>query len=119
MVTFLSGGTGTPKLLSGIIGNEDVVVVGNTGDDIEIGNMIVCPDLDTVMSLFSGLLDRKKWWGVENDTFQTHKLLVEFAEKSGWNGEAHITASASRIITVITCHCNHSSQLKHSLLSRS
>ena len=87
MVTFLSGGTGTPKLLSGVIGNEDIIVVGNTGDDIEMGNMIICPDLDTVMYLFSGLLDRKKWWGMENDTFKTHKLLTEFAEKSGWNGE--------------------------------
>ena len=97
MVTFLSRGTGKPKLLSGIIGNEDVVVVGNTGDDIEIGNMIVCPDLDTVMYLFSGLLDRKKWWGVENDTFQTHKLLVEFAEKSGWNGEPQFLPEEDQI----------------------
>tara|TARA_B000000460_G_C21487074_1_gene379810 strand:- start:196 stop:1185 length:990 start_codon:yes stop_codon:yes gene_type:complete len=86
MITFLSGGTGTPKLLSGMPHNADTVVIGNTGDDIEMGDLLVCPDLDTVMYLSSGILDRKKWWGIKGDTFDTHDYLVGLAKEKGWNG---------------------------------
>ena len=45
MVTFLSGGTGTPKLLAGA-DRRDVTVVANTGDDVVLGGHLVCPDLE-------------------------------------------------------------------------
>ena len=54
MVTFLSGGTGTPKLLAGARragALSGSTVVGNTGDDVELGGLLVCPDLDTVLFL--------------------------------------------------------------------
>ena len=86
MITFLSGGTGTPKLLSGMPHNADTIVIGNTGDDIEMGDLLVCPDLDTVMYLSSGILDRKKWWGIKGDTFDTHDYLVGLAKEKGWDG---------------------------------
>ena len=77
-VTFLSGGTGTPKLLDGLEGTEtgDVSVVVNTGDDIEISGNLVCPDIDTVLYTLSGRIDRDKWWGIEDDTHETHESLT-------------------------------------------
>ena len=69
MITLLSGGTGTPKLLSGMAQKSETIVIGNTGDDVEIGDLLVCPDLDTVMYLSAGILDQKKWWGIKEDTF--------------------------------------------------
>ena len=83
MITLLSGGTGTPKLLSGMAQNSDTVVIGNTGDDVEMGDLLVCPDLDTVMYLSAGVLDQKKWWGIEEDTFDTHERMVRLAKKNG------------------------------------
>ncbi|MDZ7688465.1 MAG: 2-phospho-L-lactate transferase [Halobacteriales archaeon] len=80
-VTFLSGGTGTPKLLDGLDTADadvgDVSVVVNTGDDIEISGNLVCPDVDTVLYTLSGRIDRGKWWGIEGDTHTTHESLTE------------------------------------------
>jgi LPPG:FO 2-phospho-L-lactate transferase len=82
MVTFLSGGTGTPKLLSGadsIFDPASTTVVGNTGDDVELGGLLVCPDVDTVLFLRGGELDRETWWGIDGDTAVTHEELKELA----------------------------------------
>jgi LPPG:FO 2-phospho-L-lactate transferase len=82
MVTFLSGGTGTPKLLAGV-DREDVTVVGNTGDDVFLGGHLVCPDLDTVLFMQGGVLDRETWWGIDGDTHETHEALHALAEDAG------------------------------------
>jgi len=87
MVTFLSGGTGTPKLLWGadaVFDFADATVVGNTGDDVELGGHLVCPDLDTVLFLCGGVLDRETWWGIEGDTAATHEELHALAEAGGF-----------------------------------
>ncbi|MFC7142164.1 2-phospho-L-lactate transferase [Halosimplex aquaticum] len=86
MVTFLSGGTGTPKLLSGadaVFDPDETAVVGNTGDDVELGGHLVCPDVDTVLYLRGDRLDREMWWGIADDTATTHEELVSIAEEAG------------------------------------
>jgi len=86
MVTFLSGGTGTPKLLDGadeLFPPEETTVVGNTGDDVELGGLLVCPDVDTVLFLGADELDRETWWGIEGDTARTHDELQAVAEAAG------------------------------------
>jgi LPPG:FO 2-phospho-L-lactate transferase len=85
-VIVLSGGTGTPKLLQGIrrlVQDEDITVIVNTAEDIVISGAFVSPDVDTILYLFSGSLDVRKWWGIRNDTFYTNKSLKElgFSEK--------------------------------------
>ena len=85
-LSFLAGGTGTPKLLSGVrrlLDPGDVAVVGNTGDDVEIGGHLVCPDLDTVLFDGGGVLDRERWWGIADDTTATHDRLHELAAGAG------------------------------------
>ncbi|WP_415382926.1 2-phospho-L-lactate transferase [Halosimplex sp. TS25] len=87
MVTFLSGGTGTPKLLSGadaVFEPSETAVVGNTGDDVELGGHLVCPDVDTVLYLRGDRLDRETWWGIADDTATTHEKLVSLAEAAGF-----------------------------------
>jgi LPPG:FO 2-phospho-L-lactate transferase len=86
MVTFLSGGTGTPKLLSGadaVFDPAETTVVGNTGDDVELGGLLVCPDLDTVLFERGGVLDRETWWGIDGDTEGTHDYLHDLASAAG------------------------------------
>ncbi len=83
MVTFLAGGTGTPKLLDGatrLWDADDVTVVANTGDDVELGGHLVCPDVDTVLFAGGGVLDRELWWGIADDTTATHDELRRLAD---------------------------------------
>jgi LPPG:FO 2-phospho-L-lactate transferase len=60
-----------------------VTVVGNTGDDVVLGGHLVCPDLDTVLFLQGGVLDRERWWGIADDTTSTHDRLLELADAGG------------------------------------
>src|SRR6056297_821410 len=86
MVTFLSGGTGTPKLLDGAavaFSPEETTVVANTGDDIELGGLFVSPDVDTLLFQGGGILDRETWWGIEGDTHRTNAALSEIASAAG------------------------------------
>ncbi len=74
----LSGGTGTPKLLNGIrqyIPDEEITVIVNTAEDLWMSGNLICPDIDTVIYLFAGMLDTDKWWGIKQDTFNTHNAL--------------------------------------------
>jgi LPPG:FO 2-phospho-L-lactate transferase len=76
MITFLSGGTGTPKLLRGmqkVMARDEISVIVNTAEDIWISGNHISPDVDTVMYLFAGILNTDTWWGIRNDTFTTHE----------------------------------------------
>ncbi|GGM54603.1 LPPG:FO 2-phospho-L-lactate transferase [Halarchaeum rubridurum] len=98
MPTFLSGGTGTPKLLAGAAGVFDpaeTTVVANTGDDVELGGFLVSPDLDTVLFDRGGVLDREFWWGIEGDTHETHDELDRLADRAGLDaGPRYLDAAA-------------------------
>jgi LPPG:FO 2-phospho-L-lactate transferase len=96
MVTFLSGGTGTPKVLAGaadVFPPEETPVVANTGDDVELGGHLVCPDLDTVLFLDGGVLDTERWWGIEDDPAETHEELGRIAAAAGLDGEPRYLSS--------------------------
>ncbi|HET7322946.1 MAG TPA: 2-phospho-L-lactate transferase [Halococcus sp.] len=96
MVTFLSGGTGTPKLLTGatsVFDPEATTVVCNTGDDVELGGLFVCPDLDTVLFERGGVLNRERWWGIDGDSTETHDELRALSERAGFESEPHYLSS--------------------------
>ncbi|MCM2464741.1 2-phospho-L-lactate transferase [Methanoculleus oceani] len=79
MITFLSGGTGTPKLLRGmreLLDDRDIAVIVNTAEDTWLSGNHLSPDIDTVMYLFAGILDTNRWWGIRNDSYITHDLLA-------------------------------------------
>jgi LPPG:FO 2-phospho-L-lactate transferase len=79
MVLFLSGGTGTPKLIRGmleVVAEEEIKVIVNTGDDLWVSGNLVCPDIDTVLYTLVKIID-DKWWGIKGDTFQTFEKLNE------------------------------------------
>ncbi len=78
MITLLSGGTGTPKLLWGmrdLVEDSDLTVVVNTAEDIWMSGNHLSPDIDTVIYLCAGLIDTATWWGIRGDTFLTHEAL--------------------------------------------
>ncbi|MGZ4165218.1 MAG: 2-phospho-L-lactate transferase [Solirubrobacteraceae bacterium] len=70
-VVVLAGGTGGAKLARGmldVVGADDLVVVANTGDDIEIYGAYVSPDPDLVAFWLADLID-ERGWGLSGDTF--------------------------------------------------
>lgn len=84
MLTFISGGTGTPKLLQGmmkILPQEEISVIVNTGEDTEISGTYISPDLDTVVYTLAGIVDDEKWYGIEGDTFLGHDTLSKLGHE--------------------------------------
>ncbi|MFB6162329.1 MAG: 2-phospho-L-lactate transferase [Halococcoides sp.] len=98
MVTVLSGGTGSPKLLAGsesVFPAAETTVVANTGDDVALGGLLVCPDVDTVCFLGGDELDRETWWGIDGDTTATHEELQRLASAADLpSGPTYLPAAA-------------------------
>jgi LPPG:FO 2-phospho-L-lactate transferase len=72
-VVALAGGVGAGKFLRGLIRvvpPGDVTVVVNTGDDIDLFGLRICPDLDSVMYWLSGVADRQRGWGRAEESFR-------------------------------------------------
>jgi LPPG:FO 2-phospho-L-lactate transferase len=70
-VVVLAGGTGGAKLARGmldVVGADDLVVIANTGDDIEIYGAYVSPDPDLVTFWLADRID-ERGWGLKDDTF--------------------------------------------------
>jgi len=82
MITFLSGGAGTPALIRGvrqILYDSEIAVVANTAEDLWISGGHCAPDIDTAVFLFAGILDSGRWWGIKGDTYATHNYLPKVA----------------------------------------
>lgn len=78
MITILSGGTGTPKLIQGIkkiYDQNKINVIVNTLENDYFSEVYVAPDIDTVMYTFADMINDKTWYGVKNDTFITNEEL--------------------------------------------
>ena len=78
-VVVLAGGTGGAKLARGLIGAlapDELVVIANTGDDIEIYGAYVSPDPDLVSFWLADRIDARGW-GLEGDTFNVMDGLRE------------------------------------------
>jgi LPPG:FO 2-phospho-L-lactate transferase len=76
-IVVLAGGTGGGKLARGmldVVGHDDLVVVANTGDDIEIYGAYVCPDPDMVTFWLADQID-DRGWGLDGDTFAVMEAL--------------------------------------------
>ena len=86
-VVVLAGGTGGAKLARGmldVVGPEDLVVIANTGDDIDIYGAHVSPDPDLV-SFWLGDLINERGWGIEGDTFEVMEALRKLGAEVWFN----------------------------------
>ncbi len=78
-VVVLAGGTGGAKLARGmldVVGGESLVVVANTGDDVEVHGAHVSPDPDLCTFWLADRIDARGW-GLEGDTFNVMDGLRE------------------------------------------
>ena len=80
MITVLSGGTGTPKLLQGlkeIVNPSQLNIIVNTLENNYFSGVYVSADIDTVLYTMSDMINEEVWYGVKDDTFITHERLAE------------------------------------------
>jgi LPPG:FO 2-phospho-L-lactate transferase len=77
-VVMLTGGTGGAKLARGMfdVVGEQLVVIANTGDDVEVYGAHVSPDPDLVTFWLADRID-ERGWGLEHDSFHAMDQLRE------------------------------------------
>jgi LPPG:FO 2-phospho-L-lactate transferase len=82
----LAGGTGGAKLARGMLDvvGSDLVVIANTGDDVEIHGGYVSPDVDLVTFWLADRID-ERGWGLRGDTFRVMEALRELGEDVWFN----------------------------------
>lgn len=93
-IAVLAGGIGGARFLRGLVrltGTEDgpaadITVIGNTGDDIWVHGLRVCPDLDTVMYTLGGGISEERGWGREGETFTVKEELQAYGVEPTWFG---------------------------------
>lgn len=92
-VTVLSGGVGGARFLQGLLrlversgADSRVTVVANTGDDLWLHGLKVCPDLDTVMYTLGGGIDPERGWGRRDETWHAREELAEYGVEPTWFG---------------------------------
>ena len=83
MITVLAGGTGSVKLVRGLVAQESKVnVISNVGDNYWLYGQYVCPDIDTIIYGLADLLDQERGWGIKKDTFNFLRQMEVFGEET-------------------------------------
>ena len=85
-MVLLAGGTGGAKLARGLLDEvgADLVVIANTGDDVEVHGGYVSPDPDLVLYWLADRID-ERGWGIRGDTFAVMDALRELGEDVWFN----------------------------------
>ncbi|WP_432930241.1 2-phospho-L-lactate transferase [Microbispora sp. CA-135349] len=88
-IVSLAGGIGGARFLRGLKAaapDSEITVIGNTGDDITLFGLRVCPDLDTVMYTLGGGIDEEQGWGRAGETFTVKEELAAYGMEPQWFG---------------------------------
>jgi LPPG:FO 2-phospho-L-lactate transferase len=84
----LAGGVGAARFLLGLrqaaAPDAEITVIGNTGDDITLFGLRVCPDLDTVMYTLGGGINAQQGWGRADETFSIRAELAAYGASPDW-----------------------------------
>jgi LPPG:FO 2-phospho-L-lactate transferase len=86
-ITVLAGGIGAARFLRGLKAaapDAQITVVGNTGDDITLFGLRVCPDLDTVMYTLGGGINPEQGWGRADESFAIRDELAAYGAGPSW-----------------------------------
>ena len=95
-ITVLAGGVGGARFVRGLLAHlaqgepalrdSVVTVIGNTGDDITLFGLRVCPDLDTVMYTLGGGIEEAQGWGRRDETHVLQAELAAYGVQPQWFG---------------------------------
>ncbi|MFJ6581537.1 2-phospho-L-lactate transferase [Streptomyces sp. NPDC091368] len=88
-IVVLAGGIGGARFLRGLkqaAPDAEITVIGNTGDDIHLFGLKVCPDLDTVMYTLGGGINEEQGWGRTDESFTVKEELAAYGVGPEWFG---------------------------------
>ncbi|MCY0955706.1 MULTISPECIES: 2-phospho-L-lactate transferase [unclassified Streptomyces] len=88
-IVVLAGGIGGARFLRGLksaVPEAEITVIGNTGDDIHLFGLKVCPDLDTVMYTLGGGINEDQGWGRTDESFTVKEELAAYGVGPTWFG---------------------------------
>ena len=94
-ITALAGGVGGARFLRGLrshldhtpsLSDSTITVIGNTGDDITLFGLRVCPDLDTVMYTLGGAINEEQGWGRADESHTVQDELAAYGAQPQWFG---------------------------------
>jgi LPPG:FO 2-phospho-L-lactate transferase len=88
-ITVLAGGIGGARFLRGVRAarpGDDITAIVNTGDDITLHGLRVCPDLDSVMYTLGEGIDPDRGWGRDKETWRIKDELAAYGAEPTWFG---------------------------------
>ena len=89
-ITVLAGGVGGARFLQGVRAyaasrpGSAVTAIVNTGDDVTLHGLRVCPDLDSVMYTLAGAADTERGWGRQGESWRIMDELAEYGAEPTW-----------------------------------
>ena len=88
-IVVVAGGVGGSRFLSGVraaVPDAELTAVVNTGDDVTLHGLRICPDLDTVMYTLGGGIDDERGWGRLGETWTVKEELAAYGAEPTWFG---------------------------------
>ncbi|HZE51501.1 MAG TPA: 2-phospho-L-lactate transferase [Jatrophihabitantaceae bacterium] len=88
-ITVLAGGIGGARFLRGVRAarpGDDITAIVNTGDDITLHGLRICPDLDSVMYTLGDGIDRERGWGRADESWRIKDELATYGAEPSWFG---------------------------------
>jgi LPPG:FO 2-phospho-L-lactate transferase len=88
-IVVLAGGVGGARFLRGLRGlvpESSVTAIVNTGDDVTMHGLRICPDLDTVVYTLGGGIDEDRGWGRAGESWTVKEELAAYGAEPTWFG---------------------------------
>ncbi|HEY2984995.1 MAG TPA: 2-phospho-L-lactate transferase [Jatrophihabitantaceae bacterium] len=88
-ITVLAGGIGGARFLRGVRAarpGDDITAIVNTGDDVTLHGLRICPDLDSVMYTLGDGIDPDRGWGRAKETWRIKDELATYGAEPSWFG---------------------------------
>jgi LPPG:FO 2-phospho-L-lactate transferase len=86
-VAVLAGGIGGARFLRGVrtaCPDAGITAVINTGDDVTLHGLRICPDLDSVMYTLAGVHDAERGWGRTDESWRIMAELTAYGAEPSW-----------------------------------
>jgi LPPG:FO 2-phospho-L-lactate transferase len=88
-ITVLAGGIGGARFLRGVRAarpGDGITAIVNTGDDVTLHGLRICPDLDSVMYTLGDGIDPDRGWGRDKETWRIKDELATYGAEPSWFG---------------------------------
>ena len=80
-IVVLCGGVGAAKLLQGlvkVVAPNSVTAIVNTGDDLSLHGLHICPDIDTVIYTLGNEINPDTGWGLRDEGWRAMDMLAMY-----------------------------------------